>query len=70
MLFHAPSLDIFGSFFPIWMLCIGAAVLLTLLARFVLVRIRLDQELGPRVIVYPSLITLFACAIWLVFFNY
>lgn len=70
MFSHAPSLDIFGSFFPIWMLCIGTAVLLALLVRFVLVRIGLDQEIGPRAIVYPSLVTLFACAVWLVFFDY
>jgi len=67
---HAPSLDIFGSFFPIWMLCIGTGVLLTLLVRFVLIRARLDQELGPRIIIYPSLAALFACAVWLVFFDY
>ena len=70
MFSHAPSFDIFGSFFPIWMLCIGAAVLLTLVVRLVLVRMRLDGELGPRVIIYPSMVALFACAIWLVFFNY
>jgi len=70
MLSHSPSLDIFGSFFPIWMLCIAGAVLLTLAARFVLIRARLDGELGPRVVVYPSMAALFACAIWLVFFDY
>ena len=70
MLSHSPSLDVFGSFFPIWMLCIVAAVLLTLAARFVLIRARLDGELGPRVVVYPSMVALFACAIWLVFFDY
>jgi YtcA-like protein len=67
---HSPSLDIFGSFFPIWMLCIVAAILLTLAARFVLIRARLDGELGPRVVIYPSMVALFACAIWLVFFDY
>lgn len=70
MLSHSPSLDVFGSFFPIWMLCIAAAVLLTLAARFLLIRARLDGELGPRVVVYPSMVTLFACVIWLVFFDY
>jgi len=70
MFSHAPSLDVFGSFFPIWMLCIAAAVLLTLAVRFVLVRVRLDNELGPRAIIYPSMVTLFACVIWLVFFDY
>ncbi len=70
MISHSPSLEVFGSFFPIWMLCIAAAVLLTLAVRFVLIRARLDGELGPRVVVYPSMIALFACAIWLVFFDY
>lgn len=67
---HAPSLDVFGSFFPIWMLCIAAAMLLTMAARFLLIRGRLDGELGPRAIVYLSMAALFACAIWLVFFDY
>jgi hypothetical protein len=70
MFSHAPSLDVFGSFFPIWMLCIAAAIVLTLAARLLLIRARLDGELGPQVIVYPSLAALFACAIWLVFFDY
>jgi len=70
MFSRAPSLDVFGSFFPIWMLCIGAAVLLTLAARFVFVRTRLEDDLGPRVIVYPSMVALFACIIWLLFFDY
>jgi hypothetical protein len=70
MFSHAPSLDVFGSFFPIWLLCIAAAILLTLAVRFLLIQARLDGELGPRVIVYPSLAALFACAIWLVFFDY
>ena len=69
MLSHAPSLDVFGSFFPIWMLCIGAAVLLTLAVHFFLIRLRLAGELGPRIIIYPSMVALFACAIWLVFFD-
>ena len=67
---YAPSVDLFGSFFPIWMVCIAAAAALTLAARWVLVRVQLDNELGPRLIVYPSLLTLFACTIWLVFFQY
>jgi hypothetical protein len=70
MLSHSPWLDVSGSFFPIWMLCIAAAVLLTLAARFILIRARLNGELGPRVVIYTSMVTLFACAIWLVVFDY
>jgi YtcA family len=67
---HAPSVDLFGSFFPIWMICIAAGVALTFAARWVLIQARLDNELGPRLIVYPSMMTLFACTVWLVFFQY
>jgi YtcA family len=67
---YAPSVDLFGSFFPIWAVCIAAAAALTLGARFLLIRARLDNELGPKLIVYPSMVTAFACAIWLMFFRY
>jgi hypothetical protein len=66
----APSLDILGSFFPIWMFCLIAGILLTLALRFLLVRAGLDTEIGPRPIVYPSLVALMACVIWLVWFRY
>lgn len=52
------------------MVCIIAAVLLTLAVRFLFNRCGLGTELGPRVIVYPSMVTLFACTIWLVCFRY
>ena len=67
---HAPSVDLLGSFFPIWMVCIVAALALTLAVRWILVHTRLDSELGPRVIVYPSMVALFACGIWLVCLRY
>lgn len=67
---RAPSVDVLGSFFPIWMFCIVAAIVVTLAVRSLLVYARLDGELGPRVIVYPSMVALIACAIWLVWFRY
>lgn len=66
----APTVDVFGSFFPIWMFCIGAAIVVTLAIRSLLVYARLDGELGPRAIVYPSMVALIACVIWLVWFGY
>jgi hypothetical protein len=67
---RAPSVDILGSFFPIWMFCIVAGILLTLAFRLLFIRTKLDGELGPRVIVYPSMVALFAFTIWLVCFGY
>jgi hypothetical protein len=66
----APLVNILGSFFPIWMFCLLAGILLTLAVRFLLVRAGLDAEVGPRPIIYPSLVALFACGIWLVWFRY
>jgi len=43
-----------------------AGILLTLAVRYLLVRVHLDEELGPRVIIYPSMVALFACVIWLI----
>ena len=67
---YAPSVNLFGSFLPIWVVCITAATVLTLGTRFLLIRARLDNELRPKLIVYPSMVTAFACAIWLALFRY
>ncbi len=66
---RAPSLDVLGSFFPVWMPCIAAGLLLTVGARVVFVRTDLEPELGPLVVVYPALAALFSCAIWLIWFG-
>jgi hypothetical protein len=67
---RAPSIDIAGSFFPVWMFCLLGAVILTMAARLVLIRVSLERELGPGIIIYPSMVTLFACSIWLIGFRY
>lgn len=64
-----PTVDILGSFFPIWMFLLTAGILLTLAVRFVLVRTGLDAELRPRVVVYPSMVALIACTLWLICFR-
>ncbi|HEY6340049.1 MAG TPA: YtcA family lipoprotein [Bryobacteraceae bacterium] len=70
MFARAPSVDVIGSFFPIWMLCLVAAILLTAALRWLFVRVNIETELGPRVIIYPSLVTLLTCGIWLICFRY
>ena len=66
---YAPSIDILGSFFPAWMVCIVSGIGLTLLARQLLIIIRLDPYLGPRGLIYPSLTLLLTLVIWLLFFR-
>jgi hypothetical protein len=64
---RAPSFDILGSFFPAWLLCLVLGIPLTLLARWLL--LRLNIMIVFPVLVYPSLTALFTLALWLAFFR-
>jgi hypothetical protein len=66
---RAPSVDILGSFFPGWMICLTIGVVLTFVVRFILVKIRLETEVGPLALFYPSLLTLLTCLLWLIYFR-
>ena len=63
---RAPSFEILGSFFPEWLLCFVAAILLTVLSRELLRRY--VQVVWP-IVTYPSLTALFTFALWLVLFH-
>ena len=66
---RAPSVDILGSFFPVWMVCLSVAVILTFLARNLIVRCKLESHVGPVALFYPSVVVLFTCVLWLIFFR-
>jgi hypothetical protein len=66
---RAPSFDVLGSFFPVWMVCLSAAVILTFLARNLVVRCKLESHVGPVALFYPSIVVLFSCLLWLIFFR-
>ena len=64
---RAPSFDILGSYFPAWLICLALAVMLTVVARWLLLRLQI--EVVFPVVVYPSLTALCAFGIWLVFYG-
>ena len=66
---HSPSIDIFGSFFPAWMVCLATAIPLAFGARALLVRLRLENEVGPLALFYPFSVVLFTSLLWLIFFR-
>ena len=63
----SPSVNILGSFFPAWLVCLAVAILLTFLARWLLLRLHIAVVVP--ILVYPSLTFLFAFALWLIFFR-
>jgi YtcA family len=64
---RAPAIDILGSFFPAWLVCVVAAILLTVIGRLVLVRFHMNFDLP--ILAYPSLVALLTFALWLIFFH-
>ncbi|MBK0329771.1 hypothetical protein I5535_21250 [Rhodobacteraceae bacterium F11138] len=66
---NAPSLPLFGSFFPYWLLCLFAAVILTVLIRVVLVFAGIDDILRWRVVTYMSLSLSLTYVISFIFFG-
>ena len=66
---RAPSVSIIGSFFPIWMICIAAGVVAAFVERAVLVRLGVEEHVGPLWLFYPATVTLCACVIWEVCFR-
>ena len=66
---RAPSIEFVGTFFPVWMVCILAALAVTGLIRAGLVRLGLEQKIGPVVVFYPSIMAAISCLLWLVWFS-
>jgi hypothetical protein len=66
---RAPSVNVLGSFFPVWMFCLIVSIVLTFVVRGLLLRSRLESEVGPLALFYPSLVILFTSVLWLVFFR-
>jgi hypothetical protein len=64
---RAPSFDILGSFFPAWLACLGLGLLLTVLVRWILLRLHI--AIAFPILTYPSLTLLLTLALWLAFFR-
>ena len=65
----APSINILGSFFPGWMLCVGVGVVGSFVLRQVFIKINIEEHLQPRLFVYFCLWGLITLTSWLLFFR-
>jgi hypothetical protein len=64
-----PIVNIQGSFFPSWIVCMVVGGVLTALLRQLFVFARLEPHLGPLLLVYPSLWVLATMLTWLAFYR-
>ncbi|MEO4044821.1 YtcA family lipoprotein [Hoeflea sp. CAU 1731] len=65
----APSIPMFGSFFPAWLLCLLGAVVLTMILRGLFVAVGLDDVLRWKVAVYVSMMLIVNYIILSLVFN-
>jgi FtsH-binding integral membrane protein len=66
---HSPSFNVLGSYFPGWIACMVASILLTALVRFVLNRLQWEQRVPALPLFYFAIALLIACLIWLIAFE-
>ena len=66
---HSPTIDVLGSYFPAWMVCILIGLALTTIARLTFIAIGLNAYLRPAPLVYPCLMLIFTMAVWLAFYR-
>jgi hypothetical protein len=66
---RAPTFNLLGSFFPAWILCGVIGIVLTVAVRVFLVRIDLEKDMSPLIVVYPCMAAFFTFTLWLLFFS-
>jgi len=66
---RSPELDVLGSYFPAWIVCLAAALALTFAAHALFTKTKVAHELWPLPLLYPSLVCFLSCTLWLIFFE-
>jgi hypothetical protein len=66
---RAPAIDVIGSFFPVWMVCLIISIVLASVLRLFLLRRQLEPAIEPVALFYPAVVLLLTCLLWLIFFR-
>ena len=66
---HSPTVDVLGSYFPAWMVCILSGLALTLIAHWIVQVGNLKPYIGPAPLIYSSLMIIFTFATWILFYQ-
>jgi putative effector of murein hydrolase len=61
---------VLGAYFPDWLFCIVAGVVLTVVIYLIVKRLQADHLMGPAAVVYPTLVTFLSLAVWLMLFQH
>jgi hypothetical protein len=67
--YHSLTVDILGSYFPAWMVCIVSGLTLTLVSHWIIQACNLKPYVGPAPLIYLSLMIIFTFATWILFYQ-
>jgi len=66
---HSPTVDVLGSYFPAWMICIISGLALTFIAHWIVQVCNLKPYIGPAPLIYSCLMVIFTFATWILFYQ-
>jgi len=66
---QSPTVDVLGSYFPAWMVCILSGLTLTFIAYWIVQFRKLKPYLGPAPLIYSCLMIIFTFATWILFYQ-
>lgn len=66
---RSPSIPIFGSYFPAWILCAVGGVVVAVVLRVVLVALRLDEHLPAPPLVYLCTFISASIGLWMIWMG-
>ena len=57
--------DVMGSYFPYWLICMIFGVVAAFASRVLFVRLKIEPYLGPLSLIYVCVMVGVACLVWL-----
>ena len=66
---YSPTVDVVGSYFPAWMLCIIVGLVSTLIVRLLLIGFGIYSHLRLKPLVFSCMAISFTFVVWLAFFK-
>jgi hypothetical protein len=66
---RSPTIDILGSYFPAWMICIVSGLTLTLVSRWIIRAYHLEPYASPAPFIYSCLTIIYTFMTWIIFYQ-
>jgi hypothetical protein len=66
---RSPTIDILGSYFPAWMICIVSGLTLTLVSRWIIRAYHFEPYASPAPLIYTCLTIIYTFVTWIIFYQ-